>query len=88
MKMTNQQYSAYIDRISPKSRLWKNTISAFLAGGIICAIGEGFIQVFAHFGMSVKDAHVMAAVALIFIGALLTGLKIYDNLARIGKAGV
>jgi len=86
-QMTNQQYSLYVDSLSPKSNLWSNLLRAFLVGGIICAIGEGFIQGYAHFGMDVKDARTMAAITLIFLGALLTGLKVYDKLAQIGKAG-
>ncbi|MCL2827665.1 MAG: SpoVA/SpoVAEb family sporulation membrane protein [Oscillospiraceae bacterium] len=87
MKMTNQQYSTYIDRMSPKSKLWKNMLCAFLVGGIICTVGEGFIRLFIHLGMEVDNARTMGAITLIFLGALLTGLKVYDNIARIGKAG-
>ena len=86
-QMTHQQYNAYIDHMSPKSRLFGNLVRAFFVGGLICAIGEGFVRGFAHFGMDVKDAQTMAAVTLIFLGALLTGLNMYDRLAQIGKAG-
>jgi len=62
-------------------------LRAFLAGGLICAIGECFVQGYAHFGMDVKDAQTTAAITLIFLAALLTGLGIYDKLAQWGKAG-
>jgi len=87
MKMTNQQYSTYIDGLSPRSNLWKNMLSAFLVGGIICTVGEGVIRLFIHLGMEADNARTMGAITLIFLGALLTGLKVYDNIARIGKAG-
>ena len=87
MKMTKQQYSAYIDRMSPPSKLWSNMLRAFLMGGLICAIGEGFIRLYAHYGMELENARTAAAISLIFLGALLTGLKLYDKLAQIGKAG-
>ena len=86
-QMTQQQYSAYIDSMSPKSCLFGNVIRAFFVGGVICTIGEGFVRGYAHFGMDVKDAQTMAAITLIFLGALLTGLNLYDKLAQIGKAG-
>lgn len=81
-QMTHQQYGAYIDSMSPKSKLWTNMLRAFLVGGLICAIGEGFVQGYAHFGMDVKDAQTTASITLIFLGALLTGLKVYDKLAQ------
>ena len=86
-QMTHQQYGDYIDSMSPKSKLWSNMLRAFLVGGLICAIGEGFVQGYAHFGMDVKDAHTTTAITLIFLGALLTGLRGYDKLAQWGKAG-
>ena len=87
MKMTKQQYSAYIDRMSPRSKLWSNMLRAFLVGGAICTIGEGFIRLYAFCGMEVENARTAAAITLIFLGALLTGLKVYDKLAQVGKAG-
>jgi len=87
MKMTNQQYSVYIDRISPKSKLWRNMCSAFLVGGLICAIGQGIIGLYIHLGMEQENAYTASAITLIVLAALLTGLKVYDNIARVGKAG-
>ena len=87
MKMTKQEYSAYIDRKSPRSKLWSNMARAFLMGGIICTIGEGFIRLYIHYGMEVENARTFSAISLIFLAALLTGLKMYDKIAQIGKAG-
>ena len=87
MQMTKQQYDAYIQRMSPKSKTWGNLLRAFLMGGFICTVGQGFIQVFVHYGMELKNARIAAAIALIFLGALLTGLKVYDKIAQLGKAG-
>jgi len=86
-KMTNRQYSTYVDTLVPRSNLFGNLIRAFLMGGLISAIGEGLIQLYAHYGMDVKDARTAASITLIFLGALLTGLKVYDKLAQVGKAG-
>ena len=87
MNMTKQQYSAYIDQMAPKSKLWGNLVRAFLMGGLICAIGEGFIRVFVRFGAEMQTAQTATAITLIFLGALLTGLGLYDKLAQVGKAG-
>ena len=87
MNMTNQEYSAYIDKISPNSNLWGNIIRAFLAGGLICVMGQGIMQTLVHFGMEMENAKPMTAVILIFLGSILTGLNAYDNIAHVGKAG-
>ena len=87
MKMTKQQYSAYIDRMSPRSKLWSNMARAFLVGGLICSIGEGFIRLYSHYGMETENARTASAITLIFLAALLTGLKLYDKIAQVGKAG-
>jgi len=87
MNMTKQEYSAYIERMVPQSKLWSNLVRAFFAGGLICAIGEGFIRLYVHLGAELDNARTGAAVTLIFFGALLTGLKVYDNIAEAGKAG-
>lgn len=86
-KMTNQQYSDYIDQMVPKSNLWGNVVRAFLVGGLICAIGEGMIRGYVWYGMELENARTMTAITLIFLGALLTGLGVYDKLAQVGKAG-
>ena len=87
MNMTKQQYSAYIDQMAPKSKLFSNLVRAFLVGGLICAIGEGFIRVYVRLGAELQNAQTATAVTLIFLAALLTGLGFYDKIAQVGKAG-
>ena len=87
MKMTNQQYSAYIDQMAPKSNLWGNLLRAFLVGGFICVIGQGFLQLYVRLGAEMQNAQTATAITLIFLGALLTGLNVYDKIAQVGKAG-
>ena len=87
MKMTNQQYGAYIDQMAPKSKLFGNMVRAFLVGGFICAVGQGFILLYVRLGAEMENAQTGAAITLIFLGALLTGLNVYDKIAQVGKAG-
>ena len=87
MHMTKQEYSAYIDQMAPKSKVWGNLVRAFLVGGLICTIGEGFIRVYVRFGAELQNAQTGAAITLIFLGALLTGLGLYDKVSQVGKAG-
>jgi stage V sporulation protein AC len=86
MKMTKKEYEKYVARKSPKSPLWMNMLKAFVSGGAICSIGEGILN--GYSSLLPKDsAGPATSITMVFIGALLTGLKIYDNLAKFAGAG-
>lgn len=87
MDMTNQEYIQYVASKAPKSTYVKNTVLAFVIGGAICTLGQGFLNMFLRFGLEKNDASSATTVLLIFISALLTGLKIYDNIAKYAGAG-
>ena len=87
MDMTNEEYSQYVQKKSPPSPLWKNVAKAFLVGGLICCIGQGLIAMYGHFDLSKEDAATATSITLIFLGALLTGLGLYDTIAKFAGAG-
>lgn len=87
MKMTNEEYNEYIKKRQPKSPLGKDMLLAFLFGGVICCIGQGFMELYMHFGIEKNDASTATCITMVFLGALLTGLGIYDNLAQYGGGG-
>jgi stage V sporulation protein AC len=87
MNMTKKEYSEYVKRVSPRSPVIANTFKAFLSGGLICCLGQGLIQMYSGFGLSKQGAATAGSITLILLGAALTGLNIYDNLARFGGAG-
>jgi stage V sporulation protein AC len=72
---------------SPNSHIVKNMIWACVVGGVICTVGQAILNLYKYFGLDQIDASGSVSVTLIFIGALLTGLKIYDNIARRAGAG-
>ena len=86
-EMTNEQYSQYIDRISPKSNSKKNLLMAFLIGGAICTIGQGVLNFYTAQGLDAEAAGSAVCITMIALGALLTGLGVYDKLANIAGAG-
>lgn len=86
MKMTKKEYEKYVARKSPKSKLIRNMFRAFLSGGLICCIGEAIMNGYSTV-LPQTDAGSATSITLVFIGALLTGLKLYDNLARFSGAG-
>lgn len=87
MKMTNKQYSEYVSEKAPKSTTGANTIKAFISGGLICCIGQAILDGYTALGASPDNAGTMTSVTLIFLGAVLTGLGIYDNIAKFAGAG-
>ena len=86
-KMTNEQYAEYVKRKSPPSPLWGDLLKAFLIGGAICVIGELVTQLWLYAGLEREDASTACSMTLVFLGALLTGLGVYDDIAKFGGAG-
>ena len=60
---------------------------AFVFGGFICSFGEALAQIYGLFGASEKNAYLLVTVTLIFISSLLTGLGVFDSVARYAGAG-
>lgn len=60
---------------------------AFAVGGTICALGQLITEGWARMGLAERDAATACSMTLIFLGALLTGLGVYDKIAKIGGAG-
>lgn len=87
MQMTNEEYSKLAESLSPKSPLLKNMVLAFLAGGLICAAGQGLQKAFGAAGLTQEQSAMAVPVTLIFVGALFTGLHIFDNIAKAAGAG-
>ncbi len=87
VSMTNQEYRAYVRALSTASPLWKDALRAFLTGGLICALGQLIRQGWLAFGLEEEAAGTAVSVSLVFLGALLTGLGVYDKLAKFGGAG-
>ncbi len=88
MKYDKESYKQVVDELTPKNKMLKNCIWAFIFGGAICLLGEIIKNIFiVGFNVSDKDAGPMSSVALVALSALLTGLGWYDNLGKIGGAG-
>lgn len=82
-----KEYNKIVTKNSPKSKLFVNCIKAFLIGGAICTIGQGFTDLYAMLGTAEKDSKTLCSVTLIFIGILLTAIGVYDKIAKHGGAG-
>jgi len=87
LKMTNEEYRAYAEKHMPRSHSRRDAWRAFLVGGGICALGQAFTELYLYLGLEKDLALASCSVTLIFIGALLTGLGIYDKIAKFAGAG-
>ena len=85
-EITKDNYKSYVFEKMPKSSHWKNMIWAFIIGGVICTIGQAFIELY-KLWFSVEDASVLASGTMVLIAAIFTGLGIYDNIGRFAGAG-
>lgn len=85
--MTNKQYEEYVKSKSPNSNTFKDCVFAFIIGGFICFLGQIMIDVLRANGLSKETTSTLTSVILIFIGALLTGLNLYDDIAKYAGAG-
>jgi stage V sporulation protein AC len=87
MKMTKKEYGDYIKKLSPNSHIAINLLRAFVSGGLICTIGQGILNFYKYYGLNPENAAAATSVTLVFLGALLTGIGIYDKLAKFSGAG-
>jgi len=87
MKMTNEEYRAYAGARMPRSHTRRDALRAFFTGGGICALGQLITQLWLSMGLDKDAAGAACSVTLIFIGAILTGLGVYDKIAKFAGAG-
>ena len=84
--MTEKQYARLVQEHCPKSPLGKDCLMAFLVGGGICTLGQLLINTYSRF-FSEDISGTLASMTLVALSALLTGLSLYDNIAKHAGAG-
>jgi len=84
---TQKEYKELNKAYAPKSPLLKDCVWAYIIGGLICALGQSFIEIYTALNISKDIAMPLASVTLVFLSALFTGLGLYDKLATHAGAG-
>ena len=84
--MTQKQYAKLVKQISPPSPVGKDCLLAFLIGGLICTLGQGLTELYAA-ALDKQSAATAASMTLVALSALLTGLSLYDDIAKAAGAG-
>ena len=85
--MTEKQYGALVEQMSPKSPMWRDCLNAFWIGGLICTLGQIFLNCYTNLGLDKNGAGTAASMSLVALSALLTGLSLYDDIAKYAGAG-
>lgn len=85
--MTEKEYGELVKEMMPKSPIGKDCFNAFLVGGLICTIGQFLVNRYGDLGLDKEMAGTAASMTLVALSALLTGLSVYDNIAKHAGAG-
>lgn len=87
MRISNKQYDEMVKKASPNSPIVLDCIKAFLIGGAICCFGQLLFYLFRKSGMSLDESRSLVSIALIIITAILTGIGVFDKIAKHAGAG-
>ena len=85
--MTEKEYEKFVQSLAPKSPIWKDCIHAFWIGGLICTVGQLIMNGYLAMEMEKVDASCATSMTLVALAALLTGLSVYDDIAKHAGAG-
>ena len=87
MDMTNEEYNRYVMSKAKPSPIVKDCLWAFSVGGLICTAGQALSRLYQNWGVSKEDAGTWVSVTLVFLASLLTGLGVFDDIAKRAGAG-
>ena len=85
--MTERQYDRLVRELCPRSPKWRDCLNAFWIGGAICVLGQLLLNGYGVLGLDKDSAGTAASMTLVALSALLTGLSLYDDIARVAGAG-
>ena len=85
--MNDKQYARLVKDKSPKSPIVKDFLFAFASGGLICILGQFLLNRYTGLGLEKQDAAAWVSITLVALSALLTGLSVYDDIAKYAGAG-
>lgn len=87
MNISNNEYDKMVKKSSPNSPIWLNCLKAFLIGGAICCLGQFILYLYTMFGLETDIAKTLVSITLIVLTAILTGIGVFDKIAKHAGAG-
>ncbi|HHY15452.1 MAG TPA: stage V sporulation protein AC [Firmicutes bacterium] len=85
--MEPKEYQQLVQQNSAPRPIVKNTLMAFLIGGLFCVLGQVFLDIALLIESTEMEAAAVTLAAMIFVGTVLTGLGVYDEIAEVAGAG-
>lgn len=85
--MTEKEYSKLVQELQPRSPALRDCLGAFVIGGLICTLGQVFLNCYSALGLDTQAAGTACSMTLVALSALLTGLSLYDDIAKLAGAG-
>lgn len=80
-------FNLYTTELEPKPNYVARIIMAFVIGGLFCVLGEFLFKFYEKFGFEELQVRTLGSITMIFIGAILTGVGVYDKIGNVGGAG-
>lgn len=87
MSISSDEYKKLGEKAIPKTKCFRNMSGAFLIGGAICALGQLLLNFYLNIGLSTPAASTACSMTLVAISAVLTGIGVYDVIAKFGGGG-
>ena len=87
MSISKDDYSKMTDKASPNSPIFLNCLKAFIIGGLICTLGQLITELLKNAGLGEKEVQAGTSSILIILTAILTGIGVFDKIARHAGAG-
>ena len=87
MPVSQTEYGEMVKKASPNSTSCIDIPCAFVIGGLICVIGQALTDFYSYLGFDDRTSAAWCTVTLVFLSALLTGLGVYEKIAKHGGAG-
>lgn len=82
-----KNYEDYVKQVTPTKSLVANVAKAFFVGGLICCLGQFFLNLFSSQGMSDEDSGMWTNISLVIIAVILTGFGLYSKIGEFGGGG-
>ena len=87
MPVSQKEYGEMVKIASPISKSSIDIHRAFVIGGLICVLGQALTDFYSYLGFDDRTSAAWCTVTLVFLSALLTGLGVYEKIAKHGGAG-
>jgi stage V sporulation protein AC len=86
-KVTPKEYDRMSSDASPRSNALLDTVKAFLIGGLVCLVGQVLLSLYLGLGLDEDASGAWTSVTLVLLSAILTGLGVYEKVAKHGGSG-